>query len=48
MAWVESKSVGFFLPALTDEFVNGRTAGGLESLGEVIGGVDSRMAASNS
>ena len=38
MGWVESKSVRLNLPAFADEFVNGKSAEGLESLGEVIGG----------
>ena len=38
MGWVESKSVRLILPAFADEFVNGKSAEGLESLGEVIGG----------
>lgn len=38
MGWIESKSVGLFLPAFTDEFVNGETAQSPGSLGEVVSG----------
>jgi hypothetical protein len=38
MGWVENKSIGFFLPAFTDEFVSSETAKGLEAFGGVVGG----------
>ncbi len=38
MGWVESKSLGFFLPAVADEFVGSHTHKSFESAGEVVGG----------
>ena len=36
MGGIESKSIRFFLPAFTDEFVGGETTESLESFGEVV------------
>ncbi len=38
MGWGENKSVRLILSAFADEFVNGKSAEGLESLGEVMDG----------
>ena len=37
MDGVESKSIGFFLPAFADEFVGCKAAESLESFGEIVG-----------
>ena len=37
MDGIESKSVGFLLPAFADEFVSSKTAEGLQSFGEIVG-----------
>lgn len=36
MGWIESKSIGAFLPVFTEEFVGGESAQGLEALSEVV------------
>jgi hypothetical protein len=38
MGWIEDKSVWFFLPTFTDEFVDGKTAKSLQSFGEIVCG----------
>ena len=37
MGWIESKSIGFVLPAFTDVFVDSETTQRLEPFGEVVG-----------
>ena len=36
MGWVENKSIGFFLPAFTDELEGGESTESLESFGEIV------------
>jgi hypothetical protein len=38
MDGIESKSIGFFLPAFADEFVGCKAAESLESFGEIVSG----------
>ena len=38
MGWIENKSIGLVLPGFTDEFVDRKTAEGLQPFGEVVGG----------
>jgi hypothetical protein len=36
MGWVENKSIGFFLPAFTDELEGGESTESLESFGKIV------------